>query len=75
MEWIKIVDVGVKKRREEIVDKMREDYWRVDLYIWVRSYYDCMGVLLLGGEVDWYLGEKKNGEVKKEVVILLDDLD
>ncbi|KAK4664859.1 phosphatidylinositol transfer protein csr1 [Podospora pseudopauciseta] len=75
MEWIKTADAGVKKRREEIADKMREDYWRVDPYIRARSYYDRTGVLLPGGEVDWYPGEKKNGEVKKEAVTSPDDLD
>ncbi|VBB81783.1 Putative phosphatidylinositol transfer protein [Podospora comata] len=75
MEWIKTANAEVKKRREEIADKMREDYWRVDPYIRARSYYDRTGVLLPGGEVDWYPGEKKNGEVKKDVVTSPDDLD
>ncbi|KAK0673581.1 hypothetical protein QBC41DRAFT_214486 [Cercophora samala] len=76
MEWIKTADAGVKKKREEIAERMREDYWKVDPYIRARSYYDRTGVLLPGGEVDWYPGEKKeNGEGKREVVTSPDDLD
>ncbi|KAK4203601.1 hypothetical protein QBC40DRAFT_166805 [Triangularia verruculosa] len=74
IEWIKTKEDGVKKRREEIAERMRVDYWRVDPYIRARSYYDRTGVLLPGGEVDWYPGEnKKNGG--NEVVTSPDDLD
>ncbi|KAK4178484.1 hypothetical protein QBC36DRAFT_103104 [Triangularia setosa] len=76
MEWIKTADAEVRRRREGIADRMREDYWRVDPYIRARSYYDRTGVLLPGGEVDWYPGEnKRNEEVMKEVVTSPDDLD
>ncbi|KAK0721397.1 CRAL-TRIO domain-containing protein [Apiosordaria backusii] len=76
MQWIKSSSNEIKAKREEIANKMREDYWRVDPYIRARSYYDRTGVLLPGGEVDWYPGEKKgNGEVRREVVTSPDDLD
>ncbi|KAK3985636.1 phosphatidylinositol transfer protein CSR1 [Cladorrhinum sp. PSN332] len=67
LAWIKGDDV--KAKRDEIADRMRVDYWKVDPYLRARSFYDRTGVLLPGGGLDWYPSEKKeNGEAKPEEV-------
>ncbi|CCC12175.1 hypothetical protein SMACR_05913 [Sordaria macrospora] len=51
----------LKKKRDEIAEKLRVDYWQLDPYIRARSFYDRIGVLLPGGKLDPYLQSKKDG--------------
>lgn len=69
MEWIQAGEdktkvAEAKKKREEVAERLREDYWGVDPYLRARSYYDRIGVLLPGGRLNWYpeAGEKREGE-------------
>ncbi|KAL2129482.1 hypothetical protein VTI74DRAFT_7691 [Chaetomium olivicolor] len=65
LEWIRNPEgekaAAIKKRREEIAERMRVDYWGVDPYLRARSYYDRTGVLLPGGKLNWYPEGKVNG--------------
>ncbi|KAK4160132.1 cral trio domain protein [Cladorrhinum sp. PSN259] len=66
LAWIKGDNVNTK--RDEIAERMKVDYWKVDPYVRSRSFYDRTGVLLPGGGLNWYPAEKTaNGEVKEEV--------
>lgn len=51
----------LKKKRDEIAEKLRVDYWQLDPYVRARSFYDRIGVLLPGGKLDPYLQSKKGG--------------
>ncbi|KAK3899485.1 hypothetical protein C8A05DRAFT_18082, partial [Staphylotrichum tortipilum] len=81
LEWIRAGNgeeaEGVKKRRDEIAGRLREDYWAVDPYLRARSYYDRTGVLLPGGKLDWYPKKGEgNGEAEKVVgEVKADDVD
>jgi len=45
---------GIKKRRNEIANRLREDYWGLDPYIRARSYYDRAGLINPGGKLQFY---------------------
>ncbi|KAL7619959.1 phosphatidylinositol transfer protein csr1 [Parahypoxylon ruwenzoriense] len=57
MEWI---NADAEKRavihsqRDEIAEKLREQYWHLDPYIRSKSYYDRIGVIKPGGQIDYY---------------------
>ncbi|KAK4192160.1 phosphatidylinositol transfer protein CSR1 [Podospora australis] len=64
LEWIAqggeaAAATEIKRKREELAAKLRDDYWNLDPYLRARSYYDRTGVLLPGGKLDWYPSEKK----------------
>lgn len=50
----------IRAKRDEIAEKMRDDYWQLDPYIRARSVYDRMGMLQPGGKVDFYPQLKKD---------------
>ncbi|KAK3388545.1 hypothetical protein B0T20DRAFT_97964 [Sordaria brevicollis] len=63
LQWIQSSsgDSGLlKKKRDEIAEKLRVDYWQLDPYVRARSFYDRVGVLLPGGKLDPYLKEKNS---------------
>ena len=67
MEWIqagedKVKVAEAKRKREEVADRLKEDYWGVDPYLRARSYYDRIGVLLPGGKLNWYPEAGEKGE-------------
>lgn len=62
LQWIQAGNSPeLKKRRDEIAEKLRVDYWQLDPYVRARSFYDRIGVLLPGGKLDPYLQAKKDG--------------
>jgi len=80
VEWIQggISEVdGLKKRRNESANGLRDDYWRLDPYIRARSYYDRIGMINPGGKIDFYPtaapAPASNGIVKVETSV--DDID
>ncbi|TDZ35106.1 CRAL-TRIO domain-containing protein [Colletotrichum spinosum] len=58
LQWIK--DAGtekeqaVKTQREELAQKLRDDYWKLDPYVRARCFLDRSGVIQEGGKVDFY---------------------
>jgi len=59
LEWIH--DGGkneaIKTKRNELANKLRDDYWKLDPYIRARSYYDRVGLINPGGRLQFYPGE------------------
>jgi hypothetical protein len=59
LEWIH--DAGeneaIKAKRNELANKLREDYWKLDPYIRARSYYDRVGMINPGGRIQFYPGK------------------
>lgn len=54
-EWIKSGDAAtLKVKRNELAAKLRENYWTLDPYIRARSYYDRVGLIQPGGEIEFY---------------------
>lgn len=45
---------GVKQARNEIANRLREDYWVLDPYIRARSFYDRTGIINPGGKLQFY---------------------
>lgn len=43
-----------KKKRHEIANKLKDDYWVLDPYIRARSYYDRVGLINPGGKLEFY---------------------
>lgn len=62
LQWIQTQGGApeLKKKRDEIAEKLRVDYWQLDPYVRARSFYDRVGVLLPGGKLDPYLKEKNS---------------
>ncbi|KAI5863584.1 CRAL/TRIO domain-containing protein [Durotheca rogersii] len=58
IEWISAdapeKRAAIHEERDEIARKLREQYWRLDPYIRSRSYYDRIGVIKPGGDLDYY---------------------
>lgn len=47
-------DIGsVKTKRNELANRLRDNYWATDPYIRARSYYDRSGIIKPGGEINW----------------------
>lgn len=44
----------VAKKRHEIANELREDYWKLDPYIRARTLYDRIGIINPGGKLDFY---------------------
>ena len=44
-------------RRNELAERLRKNYWQLDLYIRARTVYDRIGVINGGGEIKFYPGE------------------
>lgn len=59
LQWIADADAGNgpgdwTAKRDDIANRLREDYWVVDPYIRARSLYDRTGILGPGGKLDFY---------------------
>lgn len=56
LEWIDNNEdhSDIMKRRHEIANELRNNYWKVDPYIRARTLYDRTGVLGPGGKLDFY---------------------
>lgn len=59
LEWIydSGKDETVKRKRNEIAIKLRDDYWKLDPYVRARSYYDRIGMINPGGRLQFYPGK------------------
>jgi len=44
----------VSKRRHEIANELRDNYWKVDPYIRARTLYDRIGMINPGGKLNFY---------------------
>ncbi|KAH8881433.1 CRAL/TRIO domain-containing protein [Thozetella sp. PMI_491] len=58
IEWIRNPEGektdAIKAKRNALVARLREDYFALDPYVRARSLYDRIGVLLPGGQIDFY---------------------
>ncbi|OJJ49170.1 hypothetical protein ASPZODRAFT_129578 [Penicilliopsis zonata CBS 506.65] len=58
---------AAQKKRNELIEKLRVQYWELDPYIRARSYYDRIGVLQGGGKLNFYpQSNKTSAESEKE---------
>lgn len=54
-EWISgCNNESLLSRRNEVIAKLRDNYWQIDPYIRARSLMDRTGVIKEGGKVDFY---------------------
>ncbi|KHJ34916.1 putative phosphatidylinositol transfer protein csr1 [Erysiphe necator] len=56
-EWIRAASAdrsAMNKKRLEIANSLRENYWKVDPYLRARTYYDRIGVINPGGVINHY---------------------
>lgn len=51
-EWIKGEDK--KAERDQVAQRLRENYWKLDPYVRARTLYDRTGMLQKDGKVDYY---------------------
>jgi hypothetical protein len=57
IEWIHGTGENVEKikiRRNELANKLKADYWRLDPYLRARSLYDRVGLINPGGRLQFY---------------------
>lgn len=57
LNWInqKTGDLSeIKRKRFQLANNLRDDYWKLDPYIRARTLYDRWGVLQPGGKLDFY---------------------
>ncbi|GAD99721.1 CRAL/TRIO domain protein [Paecilomyces variotii No. 5] len=54
-------------RRNEIIEKLRDNYWRLDPYVRSRNILDRTGVIKKGGKIEFYpvMGQLQAGEEPK----------
>ncbi|KAJ5811777.1 hypothetical protein N7474_008078 [Penicillium riverlandense] len=45
---------GLKDRRDEVIKKLRENYWELDPFVRSRTILDRTGVIKPGGKIDFY---------------------
>jgi len=60
LEWIHGGEKPLEKlktRRNELANKLRDDYWKLDPYIRARSFYDRTGLINPGGKIQFYPGK------------------
>jgi len=48
---------AIKKKRHELANSLKKDYWRLDPYIRARSFYDRSGMINAGGMLQFYPGK------------------
>lgn len=54
-----------QEEREQLAQKLNQNYWQLDPYVRARSLYDRQGMIGSGGEIDFYPDRRKtNGEAK-----------
>ncbi|KAL6705274.1 phosphatidylinositol transfer protein csr1 [Coniothyrium glycines] len=80
LQWVHEGDAGKsleerRKDRDEIAERLRQNYWKLDPYVRARSLYDRIGVLQTGGKLDFYGQAKENAAPLKPVDTSADDLD
>ena len=73
-------DGSLKSRRNDAINEIRDNYWRLDPYVRQRNIMDRTGVIQEGGKIDFYphrrakaLTEKSNGEAKTNGVQHVED--
>ncbi|KAL0936690.1 cral trio domain protein [Colletotrichum truncatum] len=58
LQWIKEAgtdnEASIKKQREELAQKLRDDYWKLDPYLRAKCVLDRTGVINEGGKIDFY---------------------
>ena len=76
LEWIRGEGdaEAIKSKRNEIANKLRDDYWLLDPYIRARSYYDRIGVIN-GGKVQFYPQATAAPAVAPDAHTSTDDID
>jgi hypothetical protein len=60
LDWIRGKETNpdaVRATRNELANKLRDDYWRLDPFIRARSYYDRIGMINPGGRIQFYPGK------------------
>jgi len=64
------LDPEVKRKREALAGKLRDDYWTLDPYVRSKSLYDRVGMISPGGKLDFYPAKKAapSTEVSKPAV-------
>ncbi|KAL3426166.1 CRAL/TRIO domain-containing protein [Phlyctema vagabunda] len=74
LEWINASEGQneLKVERNDIANKLKEDYWQLDPYLRARSLYDRVGMLTPSGKVQFY-PTTANGA--KQVDTSADDID
>lgn len=50
---------AAKLRRAELVESLKENYWRLDPYVRARTYYDRCGMINPGGVIKFYPQKEK----------------
>lgn len=59
-----------KSRRDEAIEKLRDNYWILDPYIRARSLLDRTGVIKGTGKIDFYPGAEISEESQTEEVTI-----
>lgn len=54
----------LKSRRDEVIKKLRDNYWTLDPYVRARNILDRTGVIKERGEIDFYPGEEAKEETR-----------
>lgn len=60
--------------RDEVIRKLRENYWQLDPYVRARNVLDRTGVIKEGGSIDFYPA-KVSPEVNEKPKVLTEHLD
>jgi hypothetical protein len=67
---------SVKKERDMLAQKLRDNYWHLDPYIRARTIYDRTGMIQKGGKINFYPEKRAiNGVPPPTVVPHADDVD
>jgi len=53
-QWVREGGEGVNRKRLQLAEQMRENYWKLDPYVRAKTVYDRTGVIRPGGVVDMY---------------------
>lgn len=59
-----------KSRRDEVIEKLRDNYWTLDPYVRARGLLDRTGVIKGNGEIDFYPGAGVEEESQPEEVTI-----
>ena len=51
----------MRERRNEVAERLRKGYWVLDPYVRSRSLYDRLGIIGLGGEIEFYPEKRVEG--------------
>lgn len=58
LQWIKDAgtekEAAIKVQREDLAQKLRDDYWKLDPYIRAKCVLDRTGVISEGGKIEFY---------------------